>query len=89
MALRDVVEAAEAYVQGVLHSKTWARLSVSACGQVSEQLSNNRLHLTALSAPPGQAWRRRFVLADARTAPQVKRVFCGPAVPGDGSRIGP
>src|SRR5262245_56587603 len=36
---------------------------------------NHGLHLTALSAPPGQPWRRRFVLADARTAPQLIWVF--------------
>ena len=40
---------------------------------------NNGLHLTALSAPPGQAWRRRFVLAVARTAPQVNAVLDRPA----------
>ena len=34
---------------------------------------NNGLHLTALSAPPGQARRRRFVLADARTSVFVQR----------------
>ncbi len=39
--------------------------------------SNNRLHLTALSAPPALGWRRRFVLAGARTAPQLKRVLVG------------
>jgi len=36
---------------------------------------NNQLQLTALSAPPGQPWRRRFVLANARTAPQLNWVF--------------
>ncbi len=39
---------------------------------------NNRLHLTALAAPPGYDRVRRFVLADARTAPQVNPVFDGP-----------
>ena len=38
---------------------------------------NNRLQLTALSAPPALDWRRRFVLAVARTAPQLKRVLDG------------
>src|SRR5262245_11857372 len=33
--------------------------------------SINQMQLAALSAPPGQAWRRRFVLAIARTAPQL------------------
>jgi len=39
--------------------------------------SNNALKLTALSAPPALDWRRRFVLAGARTAPQLSAVFAG------------
>jgi len=38
-------------------------------------LSNNALKLTALSAPPALDWRRRFVLAVARTAPQLSAVL--------------
>src|SRR5262245_21053845 len=57
----------------------WRDRTVAHARGLWRLIPSNRpptMHLTALSAPPVQAWRRRFVLADTRTAPQVNPVLC-------------